>query len=412
MSDLAPKTVAPMQSAPVIQLPSKKTDTGLPTKPIKKIARLTTIKPKVIRRNLTLVSFVLCVVIPSILCGFYFLAVASDRYAASAGFAVRTLDSSAAGGDFLGALTGVSTAGSTTTDSYIIMEYLTSRQLVEQLMKDADFLNAYSRDDIDFLYRLDPEMPIEDIVNYWSWMITPSYDNTSGLVEFEVEAFTIEDAKRVADLIVRYCQELINRISEQARRDSVRFAEREVSTAELNLKLIRDELRDYRARTAAIDPEAEAGAQIELTTRLKSEIINVKSRLSSALSSGLATDSPTVRNLTNQLNSLEHELEIKEAEMLAADGGDLATILAELERLQVEQEFGQQAYTVALASLERSRAEADRNQRFLAIYRQPSAPQDAIYPERILNTFLCLIVALIIWSLGLLLVQSVRDHMR
>ena len=117
---------------------------------------------------------------------------------------------------------------------------MTSRELVEKLKAEADFINAYSSKEIDFFYRLDPSLPIEEIVEYWNWMITVSYENASELIEFEVQAFKAEDAEKIALLVTKYSQELINKLSSQARRDAVQFSEREVASAEIRLKLVRD----------------------------------------------------------------------------------------------------------------------------------------------------------------------------
>jgi capsular polysaccharide transport system permease protein len=293
------------------------------------------------------------------------------------------------------------------------MRYLESRELLEKLINEADFLNAYSADHADFFYRLDPEDPIEDILEYWEWMIEPSYDNTSGLIEFQVEAFTREDALKVANLVVKYSQELVNELSDQARRDAVAFSKEEVAKAELRLKFIRNKLREFRSETKAVDPESSAGAQVSLTTELEQQLISLNARLTAARNGQLDEDSPTVRELKRQIKALEEQLVLKKAEIESSgSGASLSEILSDFERLQVDLEFAQQAYTAAMSSLERSRIDADRQQRFLAVYQKPSLAQDAIYPTRILNSILVFVICLMLWSIGLLLVNSVRDHIR
>lgn len=399
------------KSAPVIRLPLKKvTDAVANAKP-------TDLRPRDIRRRMLRISFVLCVIVPTLLCSIYYLFIASDRYVATAGFSVRSMDATATGSDFLGSLTGLASVGTTTTDSYIILEYLKSRELIEKLRGDIAFDEAYSSEKIDFLYKLDRDLPIEDIVDYWDWMITPSFDNASSIITFEVQAFTAEDAEKIAELIVQYCQALVNKLSAQARRDAVQFAEREVSTAQLRLKLIREELRNFRAQSSAVDPSAVAAAQLELVTTLQGQLIELRSRLAT-LTVTLSESAPPVKQLRKQIASLEAEIAIKRSEVGGLNGdnsikaSNLSKLLADFEKLRVEQEFAQQAYVVSLSSLERARAEADRQQRFLAVFKSPSRPQNAIYPERVLNSFLAFVVVLIFWVIGVLLVYSVRDHMR
>lgn len=59
--------------------------------------------------------------------------------------------------------------------------------------------------------------------------------------------------------------------------------------------------------------------------------------------------------------------------------------LATYETLEVERNFAQQAYTSALSSLEKARVEADRQERYLAVYSTPAVPQYPLYPRRILG---------------------------
>lgn len=409
--------------APVIPLPIHGSDLT------NAAARVRGLRPQQVRRRLLLASLVLCVLLPTFLGGLYFVFIASDRYVSGAGFAVRGVDGVASvGGDFLGALTGLDSTGTTTTDSYILLEFLHSRELVERLTRDYEFVAAYSNESVDYLYRLDPGAPIEDVVAYWQWMITPSFNSTSGILNFEVEAFDPDHAQQIAALILKYAGELINRLSEEARRDTVRFATEEVSRAELRLRVVRDRLRDFREVESALDPSRSAEVQIGLIADLERQLIEIRSRLS-VLKGTIDDSAPSVQQLKRQEAALLEQIAVKQSEIGgpatigtgaqastgirdAFAGTPLSSLLADYEALNVEKEFAQQAYVTALASLERARAEADRQQRYLAVFLTPSFPEHAIYPRRILNTFLVFLVLLTAWSIGTLIVYSVRDHLR
>lgn len=411
------------KAAPVIPLPIRGSDLS------NAAARVRRLRPQQVRRRLLLASLFLCVLLPTVFGGLYFAFIASDRFVSGAGFAVRGVDGVASvGGDFLGALTGLDSTGTTTTDSYILLEFLHSRELVERLTRDYEFMDAYSNESVDYLYRLDPGAPIEDVVAYWEWMITPSFNSTSGILNFEVEAFDPDDAQRIAALILKYASELINRLSEEARRDTVRFATEEVSRAELRLRVIRDRLRDFREVESALDPSRSAEVQIGLIADLERQLIEIRSRLS-VLKGTIDDTAPSVQQLMRQEEALLEQIAIKQSEIGGSAmtgtraqassgtrdtfaGTPLSSLLADYEALSVEKEFAQQAYVTALASLERARAEADRQQRYLAVFMTPSFPEHAIYPRRILNTFLVFLVLLTAWSIGTLIVYSVRDHLR
>ena len=82
--------------------------------------KVSAVRPRVFRRRLLSLSFVVCVFLPALLAAIYYTAIASDRYVSSAGFTVRGMDAGV-GGDLLGAVTGLASAGSTTSDSYILL---------------------------------------------------------------------------------------------------------------------------------------------------------------------------------------------------------------------------------------------------------------------------------------------------
>ena len=232
------------------------------------------------------------------------------------------------------------------------------------------------------------------------------------MIEFEVQAFKAEDAEKIALLVTKYSQELINKLSSQARRDAVQFSEREVASAEIRLKLVREDLRKFRAKTNAVDPASSVAALTQLTTTVEQQVIEQRTRLNT-LRQSLSDSSPSIQDAKKALQALEAELAAKRAEISSSNADtNLAGILADFERLTVEQEFAQQAYSVTLSSLARARAEADRQQRFLAVFKEPARPSSAIYPLRILNSFLVFIVAILLWAVGVMLFYSVRDHLR
>jgi capsular polysaccharide transport system permease protein len=373
-------------------------------------------RPKTRRRRLLALSFALLVALPALLGTYYFALVASDRYVSGAGFSVRGMD--AGGGmDVLGAFTGLASTGSTTSDSYIVLKYLESRDLLDRLQKDFDLRGIYGAENIDYLSRMEPDLLIEEVIDYWEGMITTSYDSTSGIITFEVEAFDPVSAERVAKLVLQYVQELVNRLSEKARQDSVRFAESEVVRSETRLRDALQELRVFREQEQSINPAASAQLQIELIGALETQLVDIRARMA-ALGESIDQDAPSMSALRRQAEALEAQIAEKmkglsNSSLQTKAGATLSGQLAEYESLEVEKEFGQgqQAYASALSSLEQARMEADRQQRYLAVYSYPSLPEEALYPRRVLSIVMLIVVLTSIWGIGTLIVYSVRDHL-
>lgn len=374
----------------------------------------TALRPQALRRRLLLVSFVLCVLIPSLLGALYFAVVASDRYVSGAGFAIRGIDANG-GTDLLGAMAGLASSGTTTSDSYIVLKYMKSRDLVERVDRDVSLRKVYAREDADLLSRLNPALEIERIVEYWDGRIAVAFDGVSGIVSFEAEAFTPEDAKAVAASVLSHARALTNELSRQARQDTVSFAESEAQRAERRLGDALTALRNFRDRQNAIDPAGTARIELDLVGGLQRQLAEVEARVA-VLDDALDSRSPSLRNLNRQADALRTQIRERRRAIGFADpaGGQSGTALtgqlAEYEALEVERNFAQQAYASALSSLETARVDASRQQRYLAVYAAPALPQYPLYPRRILNGVLIFLGLALTWGIGVLIVYAVRDH--
>ncbi|WP_415184113.1 hypothetical protein [Phaeovulum sp.] len=395
--------------------PSARTEAAQPARTVVSLARprtepATAPRPQQRRRRWLALSFALFVFLPSVFGTFYYAVIASGRYVAGAGFAIRGMDGGG-GLDVVGAFTGLAAGGSTASDSYIVLKYLKSRDILDQLQKDFAFREKFGADDVDYLSRLNPDRSVEKTVDYWDSMIATSFDATSGIITFNVDAFAPEDANQLANLILDYVQTLVNRLSETARHDSVQFAEAEVARAEARLREVLQQVRIFRDQRQSIDPAASAQLHIELLGALKKELIDIRAGLA-AFGPGVADSSPAKTSLRRRAEAVEAQIaEQSEVDASVDPDSALSGLLAAYEALEVEKTFAEQTYASALSSLEQARVEADRKQRYLAVYSYPALPEDAIYPRRMRNILMIISISICLWGIGTLIAYSVRDHM-
>lgn len=366
------------------------------------------------RPSRLLVSLILCVVLPLIAATLYYAFFATDRYAARAGFSIRGIDTNA-GIDGIGALTGLASTGSTTSDSYIVLSYLGSRELLEAVDLELDLRGVYSSREVDLLSRLDADATVEDFLEYWNRRIYTQFDPTSGIIEFEVQSFSPEHAQEMAAAVLRLTQTLVNELSANARRDALRFAREEVELQEARLRQALSAIRDFRASEQSVDPSASAALEIELIASLEARLIDVNARIA-ALRQTLDENAPSLTALRRNAEALAAQIvERREAigsEVLGETGvSAVSQQLARYEELEVERSLAQQAYASALASLEQARRDADRQQRYLAIYLRPQAPQSAQYPRSLRDILILGFALVAAWGIGALMTYSVRDHL-
>jgi capsular polysaccharide transport system permease protein len=377
------------------------------------------------RRPWLLLSILACVALPTFVAALFYVFVAADRYVSEARFAVRSNEAPAA--DALGMITGLPSSA-IVSDSYIVADYVISRDMVAELERRLPLRTIYADERADFFSRLDPEVTLEELVEYWQSRVDVYYDSTKNTIAVEVQAFSPDAAERIAREIVDIVRLLVNDLSAQARRDAVQFAAAEVMRAELRVRGARSDLLVFRVKNNELDPTESASATLTIAAELEGERSRLASQLAS-LSGYLAEDAPSIQMLKSRIAALDGEIgriqgQISQAETkpggpgpdAAGEGeiapeGAIASIVGEYQELVLNQEFAETAYTAALGSLERARAEATRNQSYLAIYAHPDKAQQPTYPVRWLGILIVLVVSATLWAIGVFGFLTVKDHL-
>ena len=359
-------------------------------------------------------SFAICILMPLGLLSFYYAAMATDRFAARAGFSIRGIDSGG-GIDGIGALTGLASAGSTTSESYIVLSYLSSRTLLEGVDERLDLRGVFSQFDIDWASRLKQNVKVEEFVKYWNRKIHTQFDPTSGIIEFEVQSFSAVHSHDIANAVLDLTQKLVNDLSSTARRDALRFAREEVKLQETRLRQARTAIRDFRTSEQTVNPSASAALEIELIASLESRLIDVNTRVD-ALRQSLDENAPSLVALLRNSEAISAQIIERRAVIgsnpLEDTGVSAITQqLARYETLEVERSLAEQAYASSLASIEQARRDADRQQRYLAIHLRPQVAETAKYPRSLPNILIVAFALIASWGIGTLITYSVKDHL-
>ena len=367
------------------------------------------------RRRILAWTLALFVALPTLLATLYFGLIASDQYAVEVRFAVRGSNGTQSG-DLLGVFSGIpASSGSTVTDSYIVIDYMQSRELIDKLDSRIGLKKIYTRPDVDYLSRFDASLSAEEFVKYWRKMLKASFDSASQVVAVEVKAFAAEEAKLVAATLLEFSEELINDLSARARTDAVKNAQQEVKRMEDRLKLQRTALRSFRDTEQEFDPTKQAESRYAILAKLEEELTKSRARRSN-LQSFMSKDAPNIIVLNNEIAALERQLLLERAKLGKGSEGEVRTretlggLVANYEELVVDREFAEKAYVSALSSLDRARVDADRQQRYVAAFVRPTLPQEPLYPKRILAICSVFGIAIVLWSLGVLMVYAIRDH--
>lgn len=397
---------------------------AMPKDIVKTILTLPEMPKKKRKLPWTKISFLAAAILPAVLTSLYYLFIASPQYVVETQFSVRGSSENSFNALGLSALVGNSAQSG---DSYIVADYIHSAQILPDILEqtNVDIREIYSRPSIDFLYRENRDGALDEFRNYWRDMINVSFNSTTGNVTMQVYAFSPSDAKQVADSILTVSESLVNTLSEKSRRQFIEVVNQQVARSEERLRNIRKQITDLRMTEQAVDPTAVATMEASIIGTLEQELASLRTRYK-ALVDSISADAPSARVIERQISALEDQLVEQKRRITgettptdssskttrngAESGRALPEMLDRFTELSVEQEFAVKAYTASLASLETAMQEAQKQERYFAVYVAPREPEVALYPLGMLNTFIVLIASVGLWVIGYFTFRSVKDH--
>ncbi|MEE9387261.1 MAG: hypothetical protein V3U96_01510 [Paracoccaceae bacterium] len=366
-------------------------------------------------RGRLLFSFVIVVVAPLIAAAWFLTSIASDRFTAEFRVAVRSSEAAVFAG--MGELMGLPGASRVSKDSQVLVQFMQSRAIVEELQGKVPVRGLFGKTDIDWLSRIAPEAPIEEFVKYWNKRVETRFEASNSTVVVRVTAFTPQDALTLSELLLVHAESFVNTLSENAREDAVDFARNEVRSAEDRLTNARIALVELQDRENVLDPIKSGESSQALTAGLQEEITRQRAKLATQLTQ-LSNGAPSVRGTLNVIEGLELELRRIDAAATSQPSdalGDaarkpLSAVIREFQTITGELGYAEGAYASALSSLEAARIDAARKQIYLATVVAPGLPEQRVFPRPASDLTLIASIALAIWIIGLIGLYSIREH--
>lgn len=378
-------------------------------------------------RRLRRLSFILCVVLPSALVLAYFLFIAAPQYVTEFRFTVYSAGAPSQSSQHgIGSNNDIQATGQAPSQSmlanYIVLDYLQSRQIIQDLTGRLNLAAIYQRPNSDPLIRFWWDNgSVERLLRYWNnFVINVNFDVTTGLAQVEVRAFTPEDSLTVARLLVELSERLVNDLMERPRANAVRYAEAAVDHAEQRLHRALSAEQDFRNAQRSSNPGRSADQVLALLAVLDQNIAEQTAQLES-LRRQLASTAPAINMLRRQISATKAERDsvatkigAGEAEAgsdaVARGGAGLAVALSTYEYLEQERTFAATFYNAMLQAVEQARFDAGVQHSYLQTYVQPSLPGYALYPKPFLWGFLTFVTLATLWAIFTLFYYSMRDH--
>ncbi|MBB4207098.1 hypothetical protein [Roseinatronobacter bogoriensis] len=147
-------------------------------------------------------------------------------------------------------------------------------------------------------------------------------------------------------------------------------------------------MAEFRARTQIVDPQADVQARMGVFSNFQQQLAEALVEFD-LLSQTADANDPRMRQLNRRIEAIRHRIRDERLNFTkhdvtiddTEDDTDYLRLIAQFERLQVDQVFAEATYQAALTAMDAGRSNASRQNLYLANFIQPTRAQRAQYPQ-------------------------------
>jgi capsular polysaccharide transport system permease protein len=350
------------------------------------------------------------VLLPLALAAIYYGAFAIDRYVSSAQVVVRQ-----DGGNQAASVPGLATLLTGTNpasreETLYLREYIVSMDMMLLLEERLHWVEQYAAQRSDIFFWLNKDAEREDLLKYYQRMVSAHYDETTGLLRVEVQAFTPELSEQMLRTILEASEHFVNEVSHSIAREQMTFAKGELETARINYAERKTELLDFQNVNKVLDGANTAQSRATIIADLESQYTKEQAILTE-MQFKLRPDSPQVKQQKQKVNAITQQLAKEKRLLVSSPGGSQLNVVASrFQQLTLDAGIAEESYKTAVAALDNARIEASKKIRTLVTVVSPNSPQLALYPERLYNLATILLGLLMLYGITRFILASIEDH--
>lgn len=349
--------------------------------------------------------------VPLFLVSAYYLFWVSDRFVSTTQLIVKKNDTDSGASSSLSLL--VPGVGSDSQDAYLVVNYIHSLDMALYLDKETGLRSYYQSHNYDIFSRLTQDATQEDYLDYYREHVTVSFDEQTGIITLEAQAYEPEFAQRLVEVMTKKSEDFVNSISNQLAEKQVEFVRKELDLSKQKLRNAKQTVLDFQNRNNVVSPEGLTQGISAIIQNLESRVSELRAKLT-ASKTYLNAGSSQVVSIKTEIDALEQQIEQEKLKLVGSskEGNEqrLNSLTASFQNLQLDLQFGMDAYKAALKALETARMEASGKLKHLMVVSQPSLAEEPEYPHKLYNLVSLAVVLLLLYGIVKMLIASVRDH--
>jgi len=209
--------------------------------------------------------------------------------------------------------------------------------------------------------------------------VLPRFNLTEQIVVLRVFAYSPDDAKTIAGRLLTAAELFADDMNRRAREDWLKLVENELTSAENAMSAARVAVTRWRAQNAQFDPSADIANINALLQQLETKLVTVKLDREQVFSLGV--NHPMRKSADNMVKLVEQQIQEARSRLGGADIGRVPALIAEYEKLKIEQEFAEKRLEVARKSKEQAQLEIGKQQKYVVLVSPPFEPFRTTWPN-------------------------------
>jgi capsular polysaccharide transport system permease protein len=365
------------------------------------------------RQSRLMILLALAVVLAPVVCtAIYTTFIAVPMYATEARFAIRGVDDQGAAVNAGGILaTGNPAAGQMSgfVDGYAVRDFLQSRNAMNELRKKIDFSAIIAHRCIDFLVCMPKNATDDQLYEAYRAFIRVRYNILEQIVVLDVRAFSSKDAVAIANSLMAVTEEFADRMNQRERTDAFKVAEELETDAEKRDAKARLALAQWRRENADVDPTLDVAMLNTLVGQLESQLAQAESDLATIDKAGIR-NTPRRETVLHQVQTLKSQIRNTRTRM-AGGNTTLSSQMPSFEVLQSDLAFAESNLTATRQTVENTKHEILRQQKFVAPIAEPSEDGRPAYPDTVSSLAGALAAGIAIAFFGSIAVGMMRTRL-
>ena len=323
------------------------------------------------KRKKNQMSFLLFVILPTLIYGIILKVTVVPLYGAKSILAVTSQNSSESV-----SVAGVMTGGTDSQkDAFKAYEYIKSKALMDRLEEEMSFITLLSSDYIDPFNRLsDVGWAGKSKQDQMDRFIFVAVDIQTGLLSLEVRTPRKDEAIRVSKLIVNKTSEHLNNLSDDLFLLKVATEEKAVDAARTDLKESKSKLLTLQIESGEQNPLAHIKSVYKQIAELEAQALDLQNKISRAEIAGVRQSTSINLLVKNEAELRERILSYRKQLVYPSSDGSLSlnSLLQNYELAMLDVKISEEILVSSLQSLMLVRRDAAQGRALFQVIVEPA----------------------------------------